>query len=856
MEITMEKIQGAEAEVTKLQGQEGQTRQAAMADGEIDANEKSELDRILGKINQAKGIVTKLRQEYEANKAVWDGKAGDLSTFESQLGELEAWGHADAPGLRTTSGEIANEASGEQWKAATARLQQAQTDILPAWLDYQEQKAAKEQYEPMRADFDGRLATAAATDLRAEDVVAMIDTLGGAGPALDGMTASLDYKAALAQLQQDNDTLATLENRLTELAAQRDEYQAARDALDAKMAGYEESRFGVLGEMQAQIVADLGAIDAQVAASDYAGAKAGVDTLAPNVDAFIEQTKAQETAQAAYDSAQGEITGRMATVLVSEAAEAPLAAEKRAEIERLAQEAETLAANGDYVAALPLQSQLAEALGGMEEMLRARDEYLVVAQAVDPRLPAYEGAVANYPYLLGPVSKIASGLTEADGAVAAGDYAAAKASIEGVEAALDEADALVSARQSQWEGVYAPLEGRMVQAQACPYAVLKPKADALMGIADKSRAAADVFDFDVADAELGNLDTAITEFEAALKAHEDELAKQIDAGIAPVQAKLPGLGSATSPKLGLLQKMVAEIRAAQTSRTDMEKALARIPEAVKLLADLEKVDAVLKRLSGGTVTAEEARKIIDEQKAAGTLDALPTEARNALAKKLTEGTMTAADHAAMQDLWSKRHIDGEFDKIDKATRDKMVNAFAGDPKVKDLEKDWPTLTDDEKKERIKHIASVVCGPEGWGIDLPKVDTYKKGKVGSTISYGTYNRISDELNVNIDSSAIDEGFDELVATVAHELGHKYQAKLMKQIDDGVLNPGDANYDQAMAFKLHETYKGKANSAQWKAVYTHSPKESHSRQVDDDMKAGLHGKGLFVPPAGGGGGHGHP
>jgi hypothetical protein len=91
-------------------------------------------------------------------------------------------------------------------------------------------------------------------------------------------------------------------------------------------------------------------------------------------------------------------------------------------------------------------------------------------------------------------------------------------------------------------------------------------------------------------------------------------------------------------------------------------------------------------------------------------------------------------------------------------------------------------------------------------------------------------------MNTHADAERKGFDKMVDTITHEIGHKYQAKLIKDLEDEELVPGEPEYDQAKALKLCEDYR-KNHYKEFEKIYESSPEEAHSRTMGDEIRAGL-------------------
>ena len=847
MEITLAKIQAAEADVARLVAEEQRMRQAASADGTIDPKEQADLDRILGKITQGRDVIARLRADYEANKAIWDGKAGDLATLQTQIGELQTWGDPVAAEFGSRVQTMTSDAGAEQWKAATAALQSAQNDILAPYAEYQRQSAAKAIHDPARAAFNDRLASALATDMPKPDIMATLAEAEGAGAGMDEVTAQRDYVAAQSMLDQATARLTQAETDLAALATARDSYTAARVDLDARMAVVTGNDFVTMKQRQADIVAKVARIDEQAAAFDFANAQTATVEATNEATALQQDIEMTRLARDAYQALKEGIEARMATANAEGAVEM---APKLEAIAKMVEATKPQAEAEDYAAATAGLEAAAVEMGGFEELLAARREYLDRLAVVMPKVVEHSVSTEHNAFLQDIQSRMIASQTAMEAAAKALDFPTALTHLGELEAGLAEIEAVIEAKRVEFQTERDIQFARLEKCDLAIYPEILPRTSALhadFGTAD-SEAAAEHFDLAMQDlagiaGELDLLEADILRIETELK---DKIRKLVD----PVEKELPNLKEPSSPGLTALLALLATIAASVAAGTELVAALASATEAAKQLAELKKVHAIMKRVEDKWSINQDdaARDIVAELKASGDLNGLPMEARNYLVEKMLSGSVSDEDHKAIQDVWSeKKFVDRRFDEIDAPIRKKIVDTFLNDPKVKQYEADWPTMTEDQKMEAIKHMTAIPCGPDGWNVGSPKefkLFSQQASSSGSVL-LGDYSKGPDRMRINTHPDAEAFGFDKLVDTITHEIGHKQQAVLIKGYDDGTIKPGDASYNQAKALKMCEDYRNNHNS-EFKKIYESSPEESHSRTMGDEIAtalklAGGHGHG---------------
>ena len=181
-----------------------------------------------------------------------------------------------------------------------------------------------------------------------------------------------------------------------------------------------------------------------------------------------------------------------------------------------------------------------------------------------------------------------------------------------------------------------------------------------------------------------------------------------------------------------------------------------------------------------------------------------------------DGWFSDEDNEAVKKVFKIPNMDPQFDELDQKVRDQITEAYVNSPEVEKIRKDWSTMDEDKKKEAVKY---------------PDRDSLRQGRLERRAarfrlrervprrrrgSYGSYSKFWDEMEVNLHDDFHGDP-NELLDTIAHEIGHKYQNQLIDKLDDGKLKPGDPEYEQARAFKLADKYKRKASSDDWDEVY---------------------------------------
>ncbi|MFK7837379.1 MAG: hypothetical protein AB8B60_14275 [Sulfitobacter sp.] len=274
----------AEISASELASREQDMRQDFMSDRQLDDFEKKALERVLQKIDQVNAKVRQLRDEVAANKAIWDGRAGDLALMESQLTELQSFGDPEAPAIEGEFTPIREAIPDERWADATAALDQLMMSMEPVYGNYVEQKAAMDRYLLARADFDTRLAAARSTEPKTETVVSGLADIDASIGAIDAAADERAYVDAEILLAGANTRLEQVEAELIDFQKNVADLEAGLGAISGKLDDLSVCEFTSLAEAQSEILNLQTEIEAAVAVHDYVTALALLATLTPLVE--------------------------------------------------------------------------------------------------------------------------------------------------------------------------------------------------------------------------------------------------------------------------------------------------------------------------------------------------------------------------------------------------------------------------------------------------------------------------------------------------------------------------------------------------------------------------------------------
>ncbi len=528
---------------------------------------------------------------------------------------------------------------------------------------------------------------------------------------------------------------------------------------------------------------------------------------------------------------------------------------------------ENAVASNDYVIAAEAAGVLTTHLDDFEarlaEIEEQRAEYEASRAAQEPQITDYSVSRPEWAYLEVESGQLADLLTATEGLAATGDFAGALAKLSEVEAVILAIDTAIAEKQAEYEAQRADFDARLATVQSTTYFDLAELRDGLDQTIDPIDQAAAAEDWQTALdlvgrglVNLGSCDAAVTE--------QEDLEKLIKGRLPALKTELGTFSDVTSSVKTTATARVASIEGAPAGRRSLTEAAWDVDTLVvelNELAEIKRVSALLDAADPADLD-DVSRQIVDDMKAAGTLDTLPTELRTTLVDNMMEGTPTDDEHAAMQEIFSLPHVDRQFEEVDSQARQSIVDAYMNDPEVQELAANWATMDPAARQAAAAKLIGVPCGEDGWDVGTPGTitpfDAPFSNAPGAENLYGAFSH-ADEMTFNTNDDA-HGNFGEELDTITHEMGHRYQMQLIERLDPShpdALSPGEPEYEQARWLQQDDNHFNNHHD-EFDNIYFTSPSETHSRVMGSEVKLGLR-EGFDLPEEeeedDGGGGHDH-
>ncbi|MEP5728190.1 MAG: hypothetical protein ABJL67_02330 [Sulfitobacter sp.] len=470
MNVKIERILAAEAQVITIQSDETKLRREFMSDGTIDADEQSQLDKVNRNIQKLETLINDLREEVETNRRIWEGRARDYSQVRSRLDDLLVFAHPDAAPVQSEVEAIEPLVADQCWADATTALDQAEVTLEPVYANYLEQIAARDTYDPLRADCDARLIEARAASPSSDEVAAQIEQVENSMAAVDGHVEARDYLQALPMCEEIANLLNQIEAELARLEQLKEQYEREWAALQPRLQQVAVCIYPDLVPMQEDILALSDSIQEHAGAENYEEALTMITDLSTRLDSFLTAFEESASEQELYESRLPSVDAELAQTRTSEFDElVPLQNEINATAERM----RGAASNADYETALTEMDALVALLETYLVELgtaRLRREYEELLAAFAPQLDSI--MISTYPILQDQVRAIEAARAAAETAAGAGDYVQAIAKLnEAVQllGQLEQAIAMQDAARAEYDGRVGDILARCDAIASCSY---------------------------------------------------------------------------------------------------------------------------------------------------------------------------------------------------------------------------------------------------------------------------------------------------------------------------------------------------------------------------------------------------
>lgn len=194
--------------------------------------------------------------------------------------------------------------------------------------------------------------------------------------------------------------------------------------------------------------------------------------------------------------------------------------------------------------------------------------------------------------------------------------------------------------------------------------------------------------------------------------------------------------------------------------------------------------------------------------------------------------LTDKQRELQRKVYMAMELDEEFIKVDDERRDRLTEAIRGDEELMAARDNWDAVDDDQKVALLTRTLETECAI--YGMPVPTVETFseKPGDLGS------FNSATNVIRINTHEDAtFSYDFFDSIDTVVHENAHNYQDYLVLRLNEGLLQPGDPEYNQALIFAANDASYGYVQPKEDMKCYKKQPLEEHAWKTGTTVQRAL-------------------
>lgn len=202
---------------------------------------------------------------------------------------------------------------------------------------------------------------------------------------------------------------------------------------------------------------------------------------------------------------------------------------------------------------------------------------------------------------------------------------------------------------------------------------------------------------------------------------------------------------------------------------------------------------------------------------------------------LAGGAPTGDARKAQIKIYRNTDLDPAFLKADEARGDEVAEDLRRDPELRAARTSWKTTSEADKIKTLKKIVAVQS--KHFGIAPPEIVIVHEppvtGPTGPWINFANFSADDGKLRVNMDPASSVHTFQTAVDLALHEVAHKWQLQLVKDLQAGKLKESDPNYKQALMFAVNALQPGGyVEGSEDEAAYRRQPLENHAAKTGSE------------------------
>jgi hypothetical protein len=199
--------------------------------------------------------------------------------------------------------------------------------------------------------------------------------------------------------------------------------------------------------------------------------------------------------------------------------------------------------------------------------------------------------------------------------------------------------------------------------------------------------------------------------------------------------------------------------------------------------------------------------------------------------------LTDKQRELQRKIYASMEMDAEFLAQDDKRRADLTKAISEDKELMAAKDKWATMDVAKRIALLQKTLKTECAI--YGMPVPTVQVFEEPMPGDL---GSFNSGTNVIRINVHPTATFNDFHDTIDTIVHENAHNYQGYLVTRLNEGLLNPGDPEYKQALMFASNSVAQSYVNGDEDHAIYKKQPLEDHAWKTGDGVKYAL----IALPP----------
>lgn len=187
-----------------------------------------------------------------------------------------------------------------------------------------------------------------------------------------------------------------------------------------------------------------------------------------------------------------------------------------------------------------------------------------------------------------------------------------------------------------------------------------------------------------------------------------------------------------------------------------------------------------------------------------------------------------AQRKAQRQIYASLTYDDDFKVLDDERQDKLSQELGADPDLKDAKNGWAAKSVEDRMKVLQKVLAAEC--RVYNVPMPEVRLFNAKNPN-----GFFSDANGTININIRPGGGFDDFQRVMNTMLHENAHNLQYVLIQRLEEGILKPGDPEFNQALVFAANLGGDGYVSSKEDRVIEDDEPVKTAYKNQPAEMHA---------------------